>query len=111
MPPSSGKRDDSSLMTSAPGTKKKIAASIQRLMDEVPLCPAAAIQRGPRTAAMLKSSTSQKPMALRNCGLESLAAGAGMVMKAPRNEAGEKTVSVDDSSFQPLATSCLLVPC
>jgi hypothetical protein len=36
-------------------------------MDEVPLCAAAAIQRGPSTAAMLKSSTSQKPMARRNC--------------------------------------------
>src|SRR5882762_10095782 len=36
-------------------------------MDEVPLCPAAAIQRGPRTVAMLKSSTSQKPIVLRNC--------------------------------------------
>src|ERR1700722_10141781 len=92
MPPSLGKRDDSSLMTSAPGTKKKIAASTQRLMDEVPLCPAAAIQRGPRTAAMLKSSTSQKPMALRNCGLESR---AGKVMKAPGKMLETKTVSGD----------------
>ena len=34
-------------MTSAPGMKKKTAAIAQRLMEEVPLWPAAAIQRGP----------------------------------------------------------------
>ncbi len=55
-------------MTRAPGTKKKTAASAQRLMEEVPLWPAAAIQRGPRTVAMLKSRTSQKPMVLRSWG-------------------------------------------
>ena len=66
-------------MTSAPGTKKNTAARTQRLMDEVPLCPAAAIQRGPSTVAMLKSRTSQKPMVLRNCNFESCGAGAGIV--------------------------------
>ena len=70
-------------MTSAPGTKKKTAARTHRLMDEVPLWPAAAIQRGPSTVAMLNSSTSQKPMVLRNCDLGSGAAGAGMVMESP----------------------------
>ena len=69
-------------MTSAPGTKKKTAARTHRLIDEVPLCPAAAIQRGPSTVAMLNSSTSQKPMVLRNCDLESSGAGAGMVKVA-----------------------------
>src|SRR5579859_5802540 len=54
-------------MTNAPGTKKKSAAITQRLMEEVPLCPAAAIHRGPNTVAMLNSSTSQKPIVLRNC--------------------------------------------
>src|SRR5712675_2551613 len=54
-------------MISAVGRKKSTAASTQRLMDDVPLCAAAAIQRGPSTAAMLNSSTSQKPMARRNC--------------------------------------------
>src|SRR5580700_10518184 len=58
-------------MTNAPGTKKKSAAITHRLMEEVPLWPAAAIHRGPRTVAMLKSSTSQKPIVLRNCDLGS----------------------------------------
>src|ERR1051325_7415179 len=53
-------------MISAVGKKKRTAARIQRLMDDVPLWAAAAIQRGPSTAAMLNSSTSQKPMARRN---------------------------------------------
>src|ERR1039458_3222492 len=70
-------------MTKAPGTKKKTAASIQRLMEEVPLCPAAAIQRGPRTVAILNSSTSQKPMVLRNCDLGSSEAGAEIVIESP----------------------------
>src|SRR6476660_2895219 len=55
------------MMISAVGRKKSTAASTHRLMDDVPLCAAAAIQRGPSTAAMLNSSTSQKPMARRNC--------------------------------------------
>ena len=67
-------------MTRAPGTKKKTAASSQRLMDEVPLWPAAAIQRGPRTVAMLNRSTSQKPMVLRSWDLGSCDFGTGMVM-------------------------------
>src|SRR6516164_2717762 len=54
-------------MTKAEGTKKKSAAMIHKLIDDVPLWAAAAIQRGPRTAAMLKSKTSQKPIARRNC--------------------------------------------
>jgi hypothetical protein len=58
-------------MTRAPGTKKKTAAMIQRLMEEVPLCPAAAIQRGPTTVAILKRRTSQKPMVLRSWDLVS----------------------------------------
>src|SRR6266851_5074837 len=66
-PPSSGKREESSLMTNAPGTKKKNAASTHKLMDDVPLWPAAAIHRGPSTVAILKRKTSQKPIALRNC--------------------------------------------
>src|SRR6266852_6528165 len=70
-PPSSGNREDNSLMTNAPGTKKKSAAITHRLIEEVPLCPAAAIHRGPSTVAMLKSSTSQKPIVLRNCDLGS----------------------------------------
>src|SRR6185369_7049346 len=55
------------MMISAVGRKKKTAASTHRLMEEEPLCAAAAIQRGPSTAAMLNSSTSQKPMARRSC--------------------------------------------
>jgi predicted component of type VI protein secretion system len=70
-------------MTSAPGTKKKTAASTHRLMEEVPLWPAAAIQRGPSTVAMLNSSTSQKPMDLRSCDLGLSGVGGAMVMKFP----------------------------
>jgi hypothetical protein len=55
------------MMISAVGRKKSTAANTQRLMEDVPLCAAEAIQRGPSTAAMLNSSTSQKPMARRNC--------------------------------------------
>ena len=64
-------------MTRAPGTKKKTAARTHKLMEEVPLCPAAAIQRGPRTAAMLKSRTSQKPMALSQLRLGIARGGRG----------------------------------
>src|SRR5258708_23849213 len=97
-PPSSGKREDNSLITNAPGTKKKSAAITQRLMEEVPLWPAAAIQRGPRTVAMLNSNTSQKPIVLRNCDLGSDATAAelltgsrpapGSAHPAPGNPAG-----------------------
>src|SRR5690242_696402 len=55
------------MMISAVGRKKRTAAKTHKLMDEVPLWAAAAIQRGPSTAAMLNSSTSQKPIARRNC--------------------------------------------
>src|SRR5580700_4941360 len=75
-------------MTSAPGTKKKTAARIHRLMEDVPLWPAAAIHLGPRTVAMLNSSTSQKPMVFRNCDFESRGTGAGMVMALPFNLPG-----------------------
>src|SRR5262249_12012227 len=51
---------------------KKSAARTQRLSDDVPLWAAAAIQRGPRTAAMLKSSTSQRPISRRSCDLVSI---------------------------------------
>ena len=49
------------------GKKKRTAARIHKLIDEVPLCAAAAIQRGPRTAAMLNRSTSHKPIVRRSC--------------------------------------------
>src|SRR5579863_2550555 len=70
-------------MTNAPGTKKKTAAMTQRLIDDGPLWPAAAIQRGPSTVAMLKSRTSQKPMVLRSWDFESSGAGA-VVIGSPR---------------------------
>src|SRR5690348_9313589 len=75
IPPSCGKRVESSTTTKAVGRKKRKAASSHRLIEEVPLCAAAAIQRGPRTAAMLKSSTSQKPITRRRCDF-ALAEGA-----------------------------------
>src|SRR6266481_9455572 len=70
-PPSHGNREESSLITSAEGTKKNTAAIIHKLIEEGPLCPAAAIQRGPSTVAMLNSRTSQKPIVLHNCDLGS----------------------------------------
>src|SRR5205823_7164243 len=76
-PPSSGKRVESSTMTRALGKKNRTAARIQRLIDDVPLCAAAAIQRGPSTAAMLKSSTSQKPISRRSCARASVDVAAG----------------------------------
>jgi len=66
-PPSQGNREESSLITSAEGTKKNSAAIIHKLIEEGPLCAAAATHRGPSTVAILKSSTSQKPISLRNC--------------------------------------------
>src|SRR5208282_2010499 len=78
-PPSSGNREDNSLMTKAPGTKKNNAAITHKLMDDVPLCPAAAIHRGPSTVAMLKSNTSQKPIDLRNCDFGSALTAAAVV--------------------------------
>src|SRR5690349_6011674 len=56
-------------MVSAVGRKKRTAARIQRLTEEVPLWAAAAIQRGPSTAAMLNNRTSQKPIARRSSGV------------------------------------------
>src|SRR5215471_3063528 len=63
------------MMTSAVGRKKRSAASIHRLMEEVPLWAAVAIQRGPRTAAMLNSSTSQKPISRRSWDLALVVSG------------------------------------
>src|SRR5579863_7307172 len=83
-PPSFGNREDSSLMTSALGTKNKTAARTHKLIDEVPLCAAAAIHRGPSTVAILNSNTSQKPIVLGNAwmGLEELAAGSGLLKRS-----------------------------
>jgi len=68
---------ESSTIVSAVGTKKKSAAKTQRLMEEGPLWAAAAIQRGPSTAAILNSSTSQNPISRRNCDLTSETGGVG----------------------------------
>src|SRR5579875_1977129 len=75
-------------MTRAPGTKKKMAARSQRLMEEGPLWPAAAIQRGPRTQAMLKSRTSQKPMVLRSWDLVSVAGAVIMELASSDHTTG-----------------------
>src|ERR1700739_1371759 len=66
-------------MTSVPGTKKKTAAITHKLIDDVPLWPAAAIHRGPSTVAMLNSSTSQKPIVFRSCDFGSEAAAGGVL--------------------------------
>src|SRR2546423_105482 len=54
-------------VTPARAVKMSSGARIQRLMEELPLCAAAAIQRGPSTVTILNSSTSQKPISLRSC--------------------------------------------
>src|SRR5271163_1953909 len=74
-------------MTMALGTKNKTAASIHKLIEEAPLCEAAAIQRGPRTVAILKRRTSQNPISLRSCliGSEEEFAGA-LKGSRPRRE-------------------------
>jgi|SRR5205814_257129 len=64
-------------MTRALGKKNRTAARIQRLIEDVPLCAAAAIQRGPSTAAMLNSNTSQKPISRRSCARASVGVAAG----------------------------------
>ena len=71
-------------MIIALGTKKKTAAITHRLMDDVPLCAAAAIHRGPNTVAMLKNSTSQKPISLRSWAM-GFAAAAGVVFASVPN--------------------------
>src|ERR1700731_3417411 len=72
-------------MTIAVGTKKKTAAITHKLIDDVPLCAAAAIHRGPSTVAMLKSRTSQNPISFRNwlMGLEAFAAWVTGLRPAP----------------------------
>src|SRR5207253_9966205 len=83
-PRSSKKRQESSINTKAVGKKKRIAAKIHKLMEDVPLCAAAATQRGPSTQAMLNSSTSQKPITRRNCCLGSaLTTVDGMLTRLP----------------------------
>src|ERR1051326_3186521 len=76
------------MMISAVGRKKNTAASTHRLMDDVPLCAAAAIQRGPSTAAMLNSSTSQKPMARRNCDCGAAVSSAKAIHSFPVGASG-----------------------
>src|SRR5690348_16542129 len=53
-----------------------------KLIDDVPLWAAAATQRGPRTVAILKSNTSQKPMALGNCLIGSAAPPAAWLTES-----------------------------
>src|ERR1700684_3375665 len=57
-------------MTRVVGTKNSPAASTHRLIDELPLCAAAAIHRGPSTVTMLNSRTSQNPITRGSFGLE-----------------------------------------
>src|SRR5882762_1556381 len=81
-PPTQGNREESSLITSVEGIKKNTAAMIHKLMEEVPLCAAAAIQRGPSTVAMLNSRTSQKPISLQSCLMGSEEAFAARLTKS-----------------------------
>src|SRR5690348_8150901 len=63
MPPSSGKRDESSVTTSPCGTKKNSAASSQSAIALGPALAAVASQRSPSTATRLNSTRSRSPSA------------------------------------------------
>src|SRR5436305_9509222 len=93
-PPSEGKRVESSVIIRAVGTKKRIAARNHRLMEDVPLWAAAAIQRGPRTVAMLKRSTSQNPIVRRSLDLGD---GVSWVKRVPRG--------IEDNKSRPVRPS------
>src|SRR6266404_7107468 len=94
-------------MTIADGKKKKTAASTQRLIEEVPLWAAAAIQRGPKTVAMLKRSTSQKPISRQSWLRGSGEAPAWLTGLRPTREsarpASENCGEMDRSNLQILS--------
>src|SRR5438876_746422 len=94
-------------MTSAIGTKNSTAASTHKLIEEVPLCAAAAIQRGPKTVAMLKKSTSQKPISRQSWLRGSGEASAWLTGLHPTQEstrpAFENCEEMDRSNFQILS--------
>src|SRR5262249_41874921 len=73
------------MMMSAVGRKNSTAARIQRLMEDVPVWAAAAIQRGPRTAAMLNNSTSQKPISRRSWDLGLVVSGCKRIPPAGKH--------------------------
>src|SRR5678816_2502224 len=71
MPPSSGKRDESSPTTSPCGTKKKSAASSQSAIALGPAFAAVASQRRPSTATRLNNTRSRSPSARSSEGAPS----------------------------------------
>jgi hypothetical protein len=66
------------MITSELGTKNIAPEITHKLIEDGPLCAAAAIHRGPRTDAILKRSTSQKPITWRSWLLGSAEAGASL---------------------------------
>src|SRR3954471_12994399 len=73
MPPSCGKRDDSSVTTSPCGTKKNTAASTQSDRALGPDLAAVASHRSPTTATRLKRTRSRRPSARLSVEAESCA--------------------------------------
>src|SRR6185369_3839544 len=71
MPPSSGKRDESSVTTSPCGTKKNSAASSQSVSALGPALAAVASQRSPSTATRLNNTRSRSPSARSSDGTSS----------------------------------------
>src|SRR5690349_8274723 len=71
MPPSSGKRDESSVTTSPCGTKKNSAASSQSAIALGPALAAVASQRSPSTATRLNNTRSRSPSARSSDGTSS----------------------------------------
>src|SRR5215472_12260215 len=75
-------------------------------MEEVPLCAAAAIHRGPSTAAILNSSTSQKPISRRSWDLGLVGSGC-KVFLATRiyHEGGKNRVAANWKGKYPFRSS------
>src|SRR6476661_10932241 len=83
MPPSCGKRDDSSVTTSPCGTKKNTAASTQSASALGPDLAAVASQRSPTTATRLKRTRSRRPSARLSVEAESCASLRAAVSVIP----------------------------
>src|SRR3954465_13103058 len=80
MPPSCGKRDESSVTTSPCGTKKNTAASSQSTSALGPALPAVASHRRPTTATRLKSTRSRSPR-VRGSTVSGVASGAAVALR------------------------------
>src|SRR6202041_3717402 len=102
---SCGNRVESSAITNAVGTKNKKAARNHKLIEDVPLCAAAAIHRGPSTVTILNSRTSQKPITRGSLGLE-FSAESSLTPWRPKQESTHP--APENSAETPPANSLAL---